>query len=259
MKPYQDSLDDSEDRSVDWKYTGRFLQFGELTYKLPSTGELSVGEIRYTKRQKYECVRRTTKNQMIDGFPPFLCLRIRNPYFAYCERICIHRATYSTCSLLSTCSRVLCVEFTCWFACIRIVLFVGLVDKDENPEDAALRELQEETGFIGKLSEVCTSLNVFLQCQFDIPYYSDPWKSNEQQRLFIVEIDVDEMANKSPHQQLEEDESISTVIVPISKLSEFIRCRITGFHLFIAEESKGIIVSTSIFFVASIMSNSFSL
>ncbi|CBK24146.2 uncharacterized protein [Blastocystis hominis] len=114
-----------------------------------------------------------------------------------------------------------------------------LVDKDENPEDAALRELQEETGFIGKLSE----------CQFDIPYYSDPWKSNEQQRLFIVEIDVDEMANKSPHQQLEEDESISTVIVPISKLSEFIR----------SEESKGIIVSTSIFFVASIMSNSFSL
>ena len=49
MKPYQDSLDDSEDRSVDWKYTGRFLQFGELTYKLPSTGELSVGEIRYNK------------------------------------------------------------------------------------------------------------------------------------------------------------------------------------------------------------------
>lgn len=49
MKPYQDSLDDSEDRSVDWKYTGRFLQFGELTYKLPSTGKPSVGERRGSK------------------------------------------------------------------------------------------------------------------------------------------------------------------------------------------------------------------
>lgn len=50
MKPYQDSLDDSEDRSVDWKYTGRFLQFGELTYKLPSTGKPSVGERSDDKR-----------------------------------------------------------------------------------------------------------------------------------------------------------------------------------------------------------------
>lgn len=46
MKPYQDSLDDTEDRHVDWKFKGRFLQFGELTYKLPTTGELSVGEIK---------------------------------------------------------------------------------------------------------------------------------------------------------------------------------------------------------------------
>ena len=67
------------------------------------------------------------------------------------------------------------------------------------------------------------------------------------------------MANKSPHQQLEEDESISTMIVPISKLSEFIQCKIAAFCLWIAEESKGIIVSTSIFFVAAMMSNSFSL
>lgn len=74
-----------------------------------------------------------------------------------------------------------------------------------------------------------------------------------------MEIDVDEMSNKSPHQQLEEDESISTMIVPISKLSEFIQCRFSKFRLFLAEESKGIIVSTSIFFVAAIMSNSFSL
>ena len=49
MKPYQDSLDDTEDRHVDWKFKGRFLQFGELTYKLPTTGELSVGEIKWDK------------------------------------------------------------------------------------------------------------------------------------------------------------------------------------------------------------------
>ena len=106
---------------------------------------------------------------MIDGVSPFLCLRIRDPYLAYCERICVHRAAYITYSLLSTCARVLCVKFTCWFALVRTFWFVGLVDKNENPEDAALRELQEETGFIGKLSEVHNSPNVFCSANSIFP------------------------------------------------------------------------------------------
>ena len=44
MKPFCDSLENSEDRTVDWKYIGNFIQVGELTYTLPSTGEKAVYE-----------------------------------------------------------------------------------------------------------------------------------------------------------------------------------------------------------------------
>lgn len=42
---------------------------------------------------------------------------------------------------------------------------------------------------------------------------------------FVAEIDVDDESNKSPHQQLEDTESIYTMIVPLSKLSELIKGR----------------------------------
>ena len=51
-----------------------------------------------------------------------------------------------------------------------------------------------------------------------IPYYSDPWKSNEQQMLYIVEVDMDRKENQCPQQHLEESEDIKTEIIPISQL-----------------------------------------
>lgn len=37
MPPFVDSLSDSSERSVEWKYTGHFLQMGILHYTQPET------------------------------------------------------------------------------------------------------------------------------------------------------------------------------------------------------------------------------
>lgn len=42
MSEYSDSLTPSEGRTVDWKYTGKYLQIGELMYKNPKTGAMQV-------------------------------------------------------------------------------------------------------------------------------------------------------------------------------------------------------------------------
>lgn len=38
--------------------------------------------------------------------------------------------------------------------CVTIELPAGLVDKGERPEEAACRELKEETGYVGTVDEV---------------------------------------------------------------------------------------------------------
>lgn len=49
MEPHCDSLENSADRTIDWKYIGNFIQVGELTYTLPSTGEKAVYNCRIYK------------------------------------------------------------------------------------------------------------------------------------------------------------------------------------------------------------------
>ena len=42
MSEFVDTLSSSEDRVVEWKYTGRFLQIGELLYRNPITKQIQV-------------------------------------------------------------------------------------------------------------------------------------------------------------------------------------------------------------------------
>ena len=42
MSEFVDTLSSSEDRTVEWKYTGRFLQIGELLYRNPVTKQIQV-------------------------------------------------------------------------------------------------------------------------------------------------------------------------------------------------------------------------
>ncbi|HHT62131.1 MAG: NUDIX hydrolase [Bacillota bacterium] len=81
-----------------------------------------------------------------------------------------------------------------------IELPAGKLNKNEDPEDCAQRELQEETGFSGKLA-------------YKFSYYSTPGFSNEILHMFIardlkvspLQCDEDEFVEKlevSPHEAM---------------------------------------------------------
>ncbi|KJE97691.1 hypothetical protein CAOG_07796 [Capsaspora owczarzaki ATCC 30864] len=86
----------------------------------------------------------------------------------------------------------------------------GLIDKGETPSQAALRELKEETGFTGVIREISKDINV------------DPWKSTENFHLVTMDIDSDDPNNATLKQELDEDENLVPIIVPVKNLLQTI-------------------------------------
>ncbi len=82
----------------------------------------------------------------------------------------------------------------------------GLVDKNEAPEQTAVRELWEETGYIGVVDttfakdELCMS----------------PGLCDETINIIVVNVDLDDPQNANPKQHQEETESITVKRVPLS-------------------------------------------
>ena len=72
----------------------------------------------------------------------------------------------------------------------------GLIDKGESARDAALRELKEETGFVGTVDEESMIL-----CM-------SPGLTDEAVKIVVVNVDLDQDENKNPKQMLEEEEDI---------------------------------------------------
>ncbi|KAF1838874.1 ADP-ribose pyrophosphatase [Decorospora gaudefroyi] len=81
----------------------------------------------------------------------------------------------------------------------------GLIDKDETPQQAALRELYEETGYSGTV--ISTSS----------PVAADPGMSSANMCLCMVEIWLEE-GQPEPEQHLDEGEEIQRVVVPVAEL-----------------------------------------
>ncbi|KAI0018121.1 NUDIX domain-containing protein [Xylariomycetidae sp. FL0641] len=86
----------------------------------------------------------------------------------------------------------------------------GLVDEGETIEQAALRELHEETGYIGEV--------VLNQAEKHPIFFSSPGSSSSCTSLVHLKVDPEKGENRSPKPQLEDGEFIEPFWVPVSEL-----------------------------------------
>ena len=84
----------------------------------------------------------------------------------------------------------------------------GLIDGDESPEIAALRELKEETGYIGKILHSSPVI------------FNDPGFTNTNLSLVTVLIDMSLPENQNPETELEENEYIECFSVPLANMAD---------------------------------------
>ncbi|CAJ2504468.1 Uu.00g118620.m01.CDS01 [Anthostomella pinea] len=82
----------------------------------------------------------------------------------------------------------------------------GLVDEGETTEEAAIRELKEETGYVGKVSETSPMM------------FNDPGFCNTNLRMVHVTVDMSLPENQNLKPELEEDEFIEVFYVPLTDL-----------------------------------------
>ncbi|ROV97153.1 hypothetical protein VPNG_08813 [Cytospora leucostoma] len=89
---------------------------------------------------------------------------------------------------------------------IMIEVPAGLIDEGETAEEAAVRELKEETGYVGKVTETSPLM------------WNDPGFCNTNLRMVHVSIDMSNPANQELKPELEESEFIEVFYVPLKSL-----------------------------------------
>lgn len=87
----------------------------------------------------------------------------------------------------------------------------GLVDAGESPEEAAIRELKEETGYVATVTESSPTM------------FNDPGFCNTNLQMVHVKVDMSLPANQDLKPDLEDNEFIEVFTVPLSEL--WAKCR----------------------------------
>jgi 8-oxo-dGTP pyrophosphatase MutT (NUDIX family) len=105
----------------------------------------------------------------------------------------------------------------------------GLIDKDETPERAALRELREETGYVG---EACKTLPTVSRS-----VCMSPGVTNESVQIVVVQVDLDNPYNKDPKPEPDAGEYIRVKRVSLKEgiqqmLDQGTSMPIEGLYLF---------------------------
>ena len=83
-----------------------------------------------------------------------------------------------------------------------------LLDKGETSAEAALRELKEETGYVGTVKS--TSLASCLS----------PGLTSESVSVVVVDVNLQDEVNRDPKPNTDEGEYVTKIVVPLSKLGE---------------------------------------
>ncbi|PYI05286.1 ADP-ribose pyrophosphatase [Aspergillus sclerotiicarbonarius CBS 121057] len=84
----------------------------------------------------------------------------------------------------------------------------GLIDPNETVEECAVRELKEETGYVGVAEETSSVM------------YNDPGFCNTNLNMVHVRVDMSLPENQNPKPELEDNEFIECFTVPLSSLFE---------------------------------------
>ncbi|KAK2601815.1 ADP-ribose diphosphatase [Conoideocrella luteorostrata] len=91
---------------------------------------------------------------------------------------------------------------------VTIEVPAGLIDAGESAEQAAIRELREETGYVGVVTETTPIM------------YNDPGFCNTNLRMVHMAVDMSLPENKNPKPQLEDGEFIEVFTVKLADLWE---------------------------------------
>ncbi|KAF2634612.1 hypothetical protein P280DRAFT_523912 [Massarina eburnea CBS 473.64] len=86
----------------------------------------------------------------------------------------------------------------------------GLIDPQETPEVCAVRELKEETGYIGEVVGDDFGVSPVM--------FNDPGFCNTNLRMVHVTVDLSLEENQNPQPSLEDNEFIETFSVPLKDL-----------------------------------------